>query len=177
MIPTARYAMFGDLGAAETYIKEMAAEKSVVKLVGLGSGRGVFVVENKVRGLELLKQIFIDADFGPLENCGPVLVEEFLEGLEFSILGLTDGAFLDLFPPMKDYKCLHDRDMGPNTGGMGCQIPTDLCPDSVASEVAANVFQKTIDGMRAEGKLFRYDGLDRLADSFLRVYAYRRLLY
>jgi phosphoribosylamine--glycine ligase len=91
-----------------------------------------------------------------------VIIEEYLEGPELSLLALTDGEQLALLPPARDYKRLLDDDRGPNTGGMGGQTWPDYATSSLLEEVEQHVLRPTLAGMAAEGHPYRgilYAGL------------------
>jgi phosphoribosylamine-glycine ligase len=150
-IPTAPFQTFDSLGAASLFIQSQQASIFVIKAVGLISGRGVWITESKAETVDLLGRIFDKQEFGLLSDCGPIIVEEFLEGPEFSVLALTDGNSAVIFPPMRDFKRRHEEDKGPNTGGMGCQVPVQFHNREVTSEVETKFFNPTIAGMMAEG--------------------------
>ena len=80
-----------------------------------------------------------------------VVIEEFLEGDELSILAFSDGYTVVALPPAQDHKRALDGDLGPNTGGMGCYAPTRIASKEVLDEVHKTILQPTVDGMRKEG--------------------------
>jgi len=116
-IPTAEYQNFRSCAAAETYINSIS-HKVVLKASGLAAGKGVILPETKEEALQALREIMIDGKFGDAGD--EVVIEEFLEGDELSILTFSDGVTFKSMPPAQDHKRIFDGDLGPNTGGMGC---------------------------------------------------------
>lgn len=158
-IPTATYQVFTDYEEALQYIDEIDY-RVVIKASGLCAGKGVYALTNKRDAQQALKDIMLNKKFG--EAGSEVVVEEYLEGPELSLLAFTDGNVISLLPPAQDYKRLLDDNQGPNTGGLGCIAGSGLLREIDLRELAGNVLQKCIDGLHAEGKTFRgviYAGL------------------
>ena len=114
----------------------------VVKDDGLAAGKGVVVTEDR--------QLAVDHAL----RCGRVVIEEFLDGPEVSLFGITDGHTVRALHPAQDYKRVGDGDTGPNTGGMGAYTPLPWAPDDLADEVTHTVLQPTIDEMARRGTPF-----------------------
>jgi phosphoribosylamine--glycine ligase len=134
----------------------------VLKADGLAGGKGVFVVTSADQLDSALEQLF-----GLGEAASSVLVEEYLEGPELSVLAFTDGERLAVMPPARDYKRLLDDDRGPNTGGMGGYTwPTYVNP-SLVDEIHTQVLLPTLVGMQSEGRPYKgvlYVGLMLTSD-------------
>jgi phosphoribosylamine--glycine ligase len=114
----------------------------VVKNDALASGKGVVVTHDR--------QAAVDH----AAKCGRVVIEEFLDGPEVSLFGITDGRTVRSFEPAQDFKRVGDGDTGPNTGGMGSYTPLPWAPDDLAEEVTRTVLQPTIDEMAQRGTPF-----------------------
>jgi phosphoribosylamine--glycine ligase/phosphoribosylformylglycinamidine cyclo-ligase len=151
-IPTAKYENFGDYGAARKYLDSIE-HNVVVKASGLAAGKGVIIPQTKQEAHQALRQIMVDRQFG--EAGDEVVIEEFLDGDELSILTFSDGYTIRSLPPAQDHKRIFDGDQGPNTGGMGCYAPTRIAPKEVLEQIDRTIVQPTIDGMRREGTIFR----------------------
>lgn len=80
-----------------------------------------------------------------------MVIEEFLDGNEISILAFSDGYTIKPLPAAQDHKRIFDGDKGPNTGGMGCYAPAPVATPQILSDIQATVLQPTIDGMRRDG--------------------------
>jgi phosphoribosylamine--glycine ligase/phosphoribosylformylglycinamidine cyclo-ligase len=117
-------------------------------LVLLLTFAGVIIPKTKQEAYNALKVIMLDKEF---DSAGDeVVIEEFLEGDELSILSFSDGYTMQSLPPAQDHKRIFDGDEGPNTGGMGCYAPTKIATKSLIAEIEQKVLQPTIDGMRKE---------------------------
>ncbi|KAF3163208.1 Bifunctional purine biosynthetic protein ade1 [Orbilia oligospora] len=150
-IPTAEYKNFTKYEEAVEYIKSVP-HNVVVKASGLAAGKGVVVATSKEEAIEAVKNIMVGKIF---QDAGDeVVIEEFLEGDELSILAFSDGYTIVPLVPAQDHKRIFDGDQGPNTGGMGCYAPTKIAPQSVIEDITKRVLQPTIDGMRREGMPF-----------------------
>ncbi|MFZ2013097.1 MAG: phosphoribosylamine--glycine ligase [Nocardioides sp.] len=114
----------------------------VVKDDGLAAGKGVVVTADR--------QLAADHAAG----CGRVLVEEYLDGPEVSLFGITDGVTVYPLLPAQDFKRIHDGDEGPNTGGMGAYTPLTWVADDLVDEVLRTVLQPTVDEMARRGTPF-----------------------
>jgi phosphoribosylamine--glycine ligase len=114
----------------------------VVKNDGLAAGKGVVVTSDR--------QVAVDHAL----KCGRVVIEEFLDGPEVSLFGITDGRTVRAMQPAQDFKRVGDGDTGPNTGGMGAYTPLPWAPDDLAEEVTQTVLQPTIDEMARRGTAF-----------------------
>ena len=114
----------------------------VVKDDGLAAGKGVVVTSDR--------QLAVDHAL----RCRRVVIEEFLDGPEVSLFGITDGRAVRAMQPAQDYKRVGDGDIGPNTGGMGAYTPLHWAPDDLAEEVTRTVLQPTIDEMARRGTPF-----------------------
>ncbi|KAF2142943.1 uncharacterized protein K452DRAFT_297460 [Aplosporella prunicola CBS 121167] len=147
-IPTAEYKNFTDHGAASAYLDSIN-HTVVIKASGLAAGKGVIIPQSKAEAHQALKEIMLDREFG--EAGDEVVIEEFLEGDELSILSFSDGTNIQSLPPAQDHKRIFDGDQGPNTGGMGTYSPTRIAPKEVVDEIHKTILQPTIDGMRKEG--------------------------
>lgn len=149
----------GDASVCTTYDEAHAIAKKgkfpkVIKVDGLASGKGVFVVKNVKEADECFTHLFQERKFGNAAD--RVLVEEFLEGEEVSFLVLTDGKRVAPLVPTKDYKKAFDGDEGPNTGGMGSHSPAVVLPSDMGAEILRTIILPTIQGMESEGR--RYTG-------------------
>ncbi|EOD46684.1 putative bifunctional purine biosynthetic protein [Neofusicoccum parvum UCRNP2] len=147
-IPTAAYQNFTSHDAARAYL-DSVSHPVVIKASGLAAGKGVIIPTTKEEAHQALKDIMLDREFGSAGD--EVVIEEFLEGDELSILTFSDGTTIKSLPPAQDHKRIFDGDQGPNTGGMGTYSPTRIAPKEIVDEVHKKVLQPTVDGMRAEG--------------------------
>ncbi|EGU85202.1 hypothetical protein FOXB_04317 [Fusarium oxysporum f. sp. conglutinans Fo5176] len=158
-VPTATYGHFSCYEESLLFIEDQLAQgrrKVVLKHPGIGARQGVFVIET----LEEAKQTLV-AEFG-VQTCGSsrqpdfdILIEEFLEGREFTIMALTDGRNFTMFPPYLDFKTCKENNQGPMTGGMGCVCPTLKCTESMFQALAQGFMARTIAGLGKEGLDFR----------------------
>ncbi|KAK3717244.1 Bifunctional purine biosynthetic protein ADE1 [Vermiconidia calcicola] len=147
-IPTARYENFDDYESAKQHLDSIDYSV-VIKADGLAAGKGVIIPTSKNEAQAALKEIMLDKEFGSAGNS--VVIEEYLEGDEISILSLSDGKTILSLPPAQDHKRIGDNDTGPNTGGMGTYAPTPLTTKDLLSEIERTILQPTIDGMSKEG--------------------------
>jgi phosphoribosylamine--glycine ligase len=158
-IPTAKYQAFTQADQAVEYVKKIGAP-IVIKADGLAAGKGVIVAQDVETAVNAIKEILEEGVFGEAGN--RVLVEEFLEGEEVSVLAFTDGEHVVPMVPSQDHKRIFDGDQGPNTGGMGAYSPAPVYTPEVAETTLKRVLQPVIDGLRAEGRTYRgviYAGL------------------
>ncbi|CAM9469774.1 unnamed protein product [Ectocarpus sp. 13 AM-2016] len=147
---TARYACFTNFEAARSYVME-AGHRVVVKASGLAAGKGVLMPETKEEAVAALEVVMVKKEFG--ESGAEVVVEEFLEGEEVSILAICDGKTAVCMPGAQDHKRALDGDGGLNTGGMGAYAPAPCLTPRLARE-CADICQSTVTAMAAEGSPF-----------------------
>lgn len=158
-IPTAKYASFTDAAAAKAYIDEMGAP-IVIKADGLTAGKGVVVAMTIDEAKAAADDMLSGNAFG--DAGAKVVIEEYLDGEEVSVLAFTDGCHVLPMVSAQDHKRAFDNDEGPNTGGMGAYSPAPVYTDALADEVLQRVLKPAVDGMRAEGRLYKgvlYAGL------------------
>lgn len=147
-IPTAEYGNFSQYEPARQYL-DSVSHPIVIKADGLVGGKGVIIPTSKEEAHKVLRDIMVDHEFGEAGN--EVVIEEFLEGDELSIITFTDGYTIRSLPPAQDHKRAFDGDQGPNTGGMGCYAPTRIAPKEVREEIDRVIIQPSVDGMRRDG--------------------------
>lgn len=158
-IPTAAYESFDEYAAARDYLHKQGVP-IVIKADGLAAGKGVTVATTMEQAEQALKEIMVDKVFG--EAGAQVVIEEFLQGQEMSILAFVDGQVVRPMVPAQDHKPVFDQDQGPNTGGMGTYSPVPHIPQSIVDEAIRTILQPTADAMVSEGRPFRgvlYAGL------------------
>ena len=147
-IPTAEYRSFTDHGSAREYVNTVS-HSIVIKASGLAAGKGVIIPQNKDEALAALREMMLEGLFGDAGK--EVVIEEFLEGEELSILTFCDGTTFKSMPPAQDHKRIYDGDKGPNTGGMGCYAPAKILSPSLSDEIDRTILGPTLDGLRQEG--------------------------
>lgn len=152
-IPTAEYEVFDDPARALSFIRARGIYPAVVKADGLALGKGVTVAQNEAQAEEALHSIMEDKIFGASGN--KVVVEEFLEGPEVSVLSFTDGKTVVPMVSSMDHKRAFDGDRGPNTGGMGAISPNPHYTDEIAALCMKMIFRPTVAAMNAEGRVFK----------------------
>ena len=151
-IPTAAYEVFDNAEEALKYV-ESATAPIVVKADGLALGKGVVVAMTREEAAAAVKNAMLDRAFG--ESGARVVIEEYLEGPEMSVLSFTDGSTLVPMVASMDHKRALDGDEGPNTGGMGAIAPNPYYTPEVAAECMEKIFLPTVRAMNAEGRPFR----------------------
>ena len=151
-IPTAAYEVFDDMDAALAYIKTSALP-IVIKADGLALGKGVVIAETREDAEQAVRSMMADKAFGDAGS--RVVVEEYLEGPEVSVLTFTDGKTLVPMVSSMDHKRALDGDKGLNTGGMGAIAPNPFYTKEIAEESMSTIFLPTIRAMAAEGREFR----------------------
>ena len=152
-IPTADYRVFTDMGEALAYIDEKGAPL-VVKADGLALGKGVIIARTADEAREAVRAMMGEEHrFG--QSGATVVIEEFLEGPEVSVLSFTDGETIVPMVSSMDHKRAHDGDTGPNTGGMGTIAPNPYYTPEIAARCMEEIFLPTIRAMSAEGHPFK----------------------
>ncbi len=151
-IPTAAYEVFDDAEKALAYI-ETAPIPTVIKADGLALGKGVIIAMTREEAAEAVKSIMQDKAFG--ESGNNIVIEEFLEGPEVSVLSFTDGNVVIPMISSMDHKRAKDNDEGLNTGGMGTIAPNPYYTNEVAEKCMNEIFLPTIKAMNAEGRTFK----------------------
>ena len=127
--------------------------RCVIKADGLAAGKGVVICNSISEAENAIRRIMVDKEFGTAGNS--VIVEDFLKGIEVSIMAICDGTNFFLLEPSQDHKALKEKDTGPNTGGMGAYSPTPFLPEDFISKIEKSIIQPTLNGMRKEGNPFK----------------------
>lgn len=153
-VKTAEYETFLNVDEALKYL-DTCSYPTVVKADGLAAGKGVAICANKDEAVEAVKSYMIDDIFNGAGQ--KIVIEEFLEGVEASILSITDGKTIIPFISGKDHKQIFDEGKGPNTGGMGVLAPNPYVTEDVMKDFEDNIMAKTLTGIREEG--FDYKGI------------------
>ncbi|AWN60773.1 phosphoribosylamine--glycine ligase [Streptococcus sobrinus] len=148
-VPTAAYGTFSDFEKAKAYIEAQGAP-IVVKADGLALGKGVVVAETVEQAVEAAHEMLLDNKFG--DSGARVLIEEFLDGEEFSLFAFVNGDKFYILPTAQDHKRAYDGDKGPNTGGMGAYAPVPHLPQSVVNRSVETIVKPVLEGMIAEGR-------------------------
>lgn len=151
-IPTAKYEVFNNADDALEYIKT-APIPTVIKADGLALGKGVIIAKTRAEAEDAVHSIMEDKVFG--ESGNNIVIEEFLEGPEVSVLSFTDGNIVVPMVSSMDHKRAHDNDEGLNTGGMGTVAPNPYYTPEIAKICMDTIFLPTIRAMKAEGREFR----------------------
>ncbi|MFS0840430.1 phosphoribosylamine--glycine ligase [Paenibacillus sp. 1P03SA] len=163
-IPTAAYEAFEDYEAALAYLRKLGAP-IVIKADGLAAGKGVIVASTLEEAEKALKEIMVEKQFGASGN--RVVIEEFLQGQEMSLLAFVDGNVVKPMVPSQDHKPVFDGDKGPNTGGMGTYSPVPHIPQEIVQQALDTIVKPAAEAMVKEGRPFRgvlYAGLMITAD-------------
>ncbi len=151
-IPTAAFEVFDNCDAALEYVRN-AKCPVVVKADGLALGKGVLICETNADAEDAVRSMMLDGAFG--KSGSTVVVEEFLEGPEVSVLAFTDGNVVKPMVSSMDHKRANDNDEGLNTGGMGTIAPNPYYTAEVAQRCMDEIFLPTIRAMKAEGRTFK----------------------
>ena len=150
-IATAGWRAFADADAATSYLDELGPPY-VIKADGLAAGKGVVVTDDRREAVAAVRERLVDRRFG--EAGSTIVVEEFLDGEETSLIALTDGISVVACEPAQDYKRALDGDAGPNTGGMGSYSPVPACPPALAEEIVASVLEPMVRRLADDGTPF-----------------------
>ncbi|EEK80819.1 phosphoribosylamine--glycine ligase [Bacillus cereus] len=150
-IPTAAYETFTDYEEAVQYIQKVGAP-IVIKADGLAAGKGVTVAMTLEEALQAVKEMLQDVKFG--EASQKVVIEEFLDGQEFSLMAFVNGTTVHPMVIAQDHKRAFDGDKGPNTGGMGAYSPVPQIPESAVQEAIETVLHPTAKAMIQENRSF-----------------------
>ncbi len=154
-VPTAEYAV---VHSVENGITAVPRYPVVLKADGLAAGKGVVIVGDEADARHKLEEMLVEKRFGDV----PVVVEEFLMGVELSVLALCDGLRAVPLAPARDFKRIGEGDSGPNTGGMGAFSPVDEVDAALIEDIRARILQPVVDEMARRGTPFHgvlYAGL------------------
>ena len=145
-VPTAAYEAFDDFDKALEYVKSRPLP-AVIKYDGLAAGKGVVVAMTYDEAEAALRDMLLDESFGK----GRVVVEDFLDGPEFSFMCVVSGNKVYPLAMAQDHKRAYDGDKGPNTGGMGAYSPVPFVTDEIRETALKEIIQRAADGLAAEG--------------------------
>ncbi len=158
-IPSANYELFTSSQSAGEYLKDQKFP-IVIKADGLAAGKGVIICDSLESAEQAAEEILEKKLFGSAGN--KIVIEEFLEGEEVSVLAFSDGNNIMPLEPAQDHKAIYDGNRGPNTGGMGAYSPAPIVTDTIAEEILENILRPTIKAMAQEGRTYKgilYAGL------------------
>jgi phosphoribosylamine--glycine ligase len=158
-VPTARAATFSDATMAIQALQQFRTPV-VIKADGLAAGKGVVIAATHAEAAEAIQAMLVEKVFGAAG--ATVLIEEFLEGEEASILALVDGEHVALLPSSQDHKRIFDDDQGPNTGGMGAYSPAPVVTPDLLPLIRERVILATLRELRRRGIIYKgvlYAGL------------------
>lgn len=147
-VPTAFYREFNhnQFYEIKEFLKSASNYPLVIKVDGLAAGKGVTICQNEKDALDVIHEIFVNKKFG--SSGDKILIEEFLEGEEFSVFVITDGINFKILTPAQDYKRVGDKDTGKNTGGMGSYCFSELLTDDQIEEITQNIIVPVLEELR-----------------------------
>lgn len=151
-IKTAIYEIFDNSEKAINFLKEYKEFPVVIKASGLAAGKGVIIAQNLKEAIKTVEDIMVNDKFG--EAGSQVVIEEFLNGVEASILSFTDSKVIVPLLSAKDHKKIGENETGLNTGGMGVISPNLYVTNTVFNEFKENIMNPTLKGIQAEGMDF-----------------------
>lgn len=151
-IKTAIYEIFDNSEKAINFLKEYKEFPVVIKASGLAAGKGVIIAQNLKEAIKAVEDIMVNDKFG--EAGSQVVIEEFLNGVEASILSFTDSKVIVQLLSAKDHKKIGENETGLNTGGMGVISPNPYVTNTVFNEFKENIMNPTLKGIQAEGMDF-----------------------
>ena len=151
-IPTAAYGAFSDSASALKYL-ESCSYPVFIKTDGLARGKGAIMAEDYRQGAETVREIIDGKVFGKAGD--RIIIEEYLEGPEVTILAFTDGKTLVPMVSSQDHKRVFDGDRGPNTGGMGAFSPSKIYDSELAGRCMKEIYLPTMNAMRESGIKFK----------------------
>jgi len=151
-VPTAASQTFTNPEDAVQYINDHEAP-FVIKADGLAAGKGVILCESRAEAFDGIEKIMNAREFGDAGN--KLIIEDFLQGEEVSILVVTDGVHSLILPPSQDHKALFEGDKGPNTGGMGAYAPAPVMNVTLLENVAEKIIRPILNGLRNDGVLYK----------------------
>lgn len=146
-VKTAAYEAFNDSKKAIEYLGK-AEYPIVIKADGLAAGKGVIIAESMEEGIKAINDFMVNDTFAGAGK--EIIIEEFLQGVEASILSITDGNTIIPFISSKDHKTIFEDDKGPNTGGMGTVAPNLYCDDKVLKAFEEDILNPTLKGIQEE---------------------------
>lgn len=159
-IPTAAYETFDDEEKAIAYLKANDTYPIVIKADGLASGKGVIIAQSEEEAIDTVKDMLEGHTFSGAGRS--VVIEEFMEGEEASMLCFCDGTNVVPMISAQDHKRIFDFDKGPNTGGMGAYAPAPVMTKEMCEEVNVRILRPIVAAMKKEGYPFKgclYAGL------------------
>ena len=162
-VPTAAYRSFADYNEAIAYVRARNTYPTVLKYDGLAAGKGVVIAQDEQEAQQALRDMLIGEAFGK----GRVVIEDYLEGPEFSFMAFVNHHHVYPMPLSQDHKRVFDGDKGPNTGGMGAYTPLPFISAEEEQWALENILQRVADAMVEEGKPLTgvlYGGLMKTAD-------------
>ena len=162
-MPTAAYRSFADYDEAIGYVRSRNTYPTVLKYDGLAAGKGVVIAQNEAEADNTLRDMLVGEAFGK----GKVVIEDFLQGPEFSFMAFVDHNRVYPMPLSQDHKRAYDGDKGPNTGGMGAYTPLPFISAEEEQWAKEHILQAVADAMVKEGKPLTgvlYGGLMKTAD-------------
>jgi phosphoribosylamine--glycine ligase len=151
-IPTADYRVFHDKDDLLDHVGQFGFPM-VLKADGLAAGKGVVIAETAAEARGAIEDMMGRRVFGAAGDT--VVVEEYLEGTEASMLCFVDGSTIVPMESAQDYKRAFDGDRGPNTGGMGCYSPSLIFDEALEDEIRERILAPTYEGFKADGLDFR----------------------
>ena len=162
-VPTAAYRSFADYDEAIGYVRSRNTYPTVLKYDGLAAGKGVVIAQNEQEAQQALSDMLVGEAFGK----GKVVIEDYLEGPEFSFMAFVDHNRVYPMPLSQDHKRAYDGDKGPNTGGMGAYTPLPFISAEEEQWAKEHILQVVADAMAKEGKPLTgvlYGGLMKTVD-------------
>ncbi|UCC78703.1 MAG: phosphoribosylamine--glycine ligase [Candidatus Zixiibacteriota bacterium] len=158
-IPTARFKVFESHFEALDFVRT-AGFPLVIKADGLAAGKGAVIVNNPDEAKATVENIMVERVFG--EAGSRLVVEDFLEGEEVTVMAFTDGERVAPMISAQDHKRIGDGDTGPNTGGMGAYAPTNIVTENLMKQIVEEILEPTVNGLAAMGRIYTgvlYTGL------------------
>ncbi|WP_066505681.1 phosphoribosylamine--glycine ligase [Abyssisolibacter fermentans] len=151
-MPTAKYSVFNDEISALKALDDFQLPL-VIKADGLAAGKGVVICEDRNTAVRTIQSMIKDKKFGSAGS--NIVIEEYLEGIEISLLCFVNGKEVIPMESARDYKKVYDDDKGPNTGGMGCFSPNPILTDSLYKDINEKVLKRFISGLKADNIDFK----------------------
>ena len=150
-VPTGRGRAFGDPEEAARFMDELGPPY-VIKADGLAAGKGVVVTSDRDAVIDAIDRCLVRGGFGDAGT--RIVIEEFLDGQETSVIAFCDGSEVVACEPAQDYKRVFDGDVGPNTGGMGSYSPVPACPAEMLDQIIGEVIEPLVRATAADGAPF-----------------------